>query len=128
MRTLAEALISVFELLEAEGRVLKTRIALLVFVVVLFLVAGAFLFLGLLMLALGLHEHLTPRMGRAGSLAAVGAGAMLVTSVLFVTGFAMIGRDGRGNSHEKNERTDISTGGQKEPEELLSQGEPRESD
>lgn len=89
MQTLAEALISLIELLEAEGRVLRLRIAHLFLAVVLLSVAGVIATAGALMLIMGLYHTLEPMTGRVAAYAISGLTAIIASMVLLAGGIKL---------------------------------------
>ncbi len=94
MQTLADALISLIELIEAEGRVLRLRIAHLFLALVVLTVGGIMATAGVLMLIIGLYHTLEPMTGRVAAYAISGFTAIIASGALLAGGLK-IARGGR---------------------------------
>jgi hypothetical protein len=122
LRTLSEAIISVFELIEAEGRELRRSVTFILLGMVFFFVAGIVAFLGFLFVLYALYHFLLPIAGVTASCLATGATALLTASALFFSGLRCalndISKD-RGTEDGDGKKTADPGGGENEPEESV---------
>lgn len=90
MSRLAELVVSFFDLIEAEGRVLRKNVLLLCFSGVIFFVAGAFVIAAFLLVLAGIHGVLADFCGRIAA-HFISAGILSATAcALFVLGFRLV--------------------------------------
>jgi hypothetical protein len=87
LKSLADVIVSFFELVEAEGRALRESVLGICFAVVLFLIAGAFLVAGLLLAIAGLHVVISDALGVVRSYFATAAIVAVASYIFFLLGF-----------------------------------------
>lgn len=80
MKALAEIIISLFELAEAEGRELRRNISLLLAASALFFAASVVAIAGVLALMRALYRVMSPSFGEAASLAVTGAVLIFIST------------------------------------------------
>jgi hypothetical protein len=78
LNTLTELVIALFDLIEAEGRLLRRVAGLLCLSVVMFMAAGVLILAGLGMLLGGLYFLLEPSCGQAGALGISGGVCLMI--------------------------------------------------
>lgn len=86
MNFLADILISLLELMEAEGRSLRRNALRVGLAIVAYAIAGAFLIAGTLLLLAGLHAILAARYGMTAAHFATGGLALAMAAGVFAVG------------------------------------------
>jgi hypothetical protein len=111
LKSLADVIVSFFDLVEAEGRALRESVLGICFAVVLFLIAGAFLVAGLLLAIAGLHVVISNALGVVRSYFATAAIAAAASYIFLLLGFRVAGRNSAPKEQKKQkEVTDDDNG------------------
>ena len=142
MEFLTDVIISLLDLLEAEGRSLKKNVLRLGLAVALYIVAGVLLITGALLLLAGLHSILAARFGATAAHFATGGMTVTLAAIVFAVAVGIAnkresdvrggGEDGR-NEEEPAKGTGAGTrdsggGGQGPLQAIDDRGQPRAAD
>ncbi|MDR1515153.1 MAG: hypothetical protein LBS45_05610 [Synergistaceae bacterium] len=92
MKAVAEIIISLFELAEAEGRELRRNVLILLAVGASFFTAAVLAIAGILALLFALYRVMLPHFGEAVSLAAAGAVCVSASLAVVVSGFKYVNK------------------------------------
>ncbi|MDL2297810.1 hypothetical protein LJC40_01500 [Synergistaceae bacterium OttesenSCG-928-D05] len=123
MRSISEAILRFFELVEAEGRALrKSSVAVVENMLVIFF-GFALMFFGVVVGGISLYLWLSTLIGRAGAASAVGAALFVLGAILLLKGHsgALEGKSLLGGDEESHAETQIAL--QDDGGELLEQAE-----
>ena len=115
MKFLAEAIVSFFDLVEAEGRALRKNVLGICFAVVLFLIAGVFVVAGFLLAVAGLHVAIANVYGAMTAYFATAAVTAVTAGLFFLLGFRVIARGAKREEVADNERDERNDAQGKEP-------------
>jgi hypothetical protein len=104
LKSLSEVIVSFFDLVEAEGRALRRSVLGICFAVVLFLIAGAFLVVAVLLAIAGLHVVISNVWGTVRACFATAAIAAAASYICLLIGLRIAA--GNGAPKEQKEVTD----------------------
>jgi hypothetical protein len=128
VKSLADSIISFVELIEAEGRELRSNIVRFCFMAVFFIIAGVMTICGFVLLFNGLFNFVADTFGRLPAYFATGSSCILISAVLFAVGFSGISTKRRerkvGFVDEWSTEGHVPLGGKGEPEEVSGNDKP----
>jgi hypothetical protein len=90
VKSLADSIINFIELIEAEGRALRSNMIRFCFMAVFFIIAGVLTISGFVLLFSGLFNLVADAFGKLSAYFATGSACILISAALFAVGFSGI--------------------------------------